>query len=64
MIRHNVWTIVPRTKNIQVVPVKWLFGIKDDQRRKARLVAIGCRDPKIYSSVDKASPTPCTDTFR
>ena len=59
----NVWTIVPRTSNIKPVPTKWLFTIKSDNTRKARLVAQGCRDAEKYK-VEIASPTPNYSTVK
>lgn len=64
MNKHNVWTIIPREKDMSVVPVKWVFGIKKDGRHKARLVVIGCRDTEKYTPADKATPTPSSDTIR
>ena len=64
MLKHNVWSIVPYQKSIPTVPVKWIFGVKPDGRKKARLVAIGCRDKEEYSAIEKASPTPSIDTTR
>lgn len=64
MSKHNVWEIVPYQKPMSVIPVKWVFGIKSDGRKRARLVAVGCRDPETYTSVDTASPTPSIDTTR
>ncbi len=66
MQKHNVWSIVPyhKSMSVSIVPVKWIFGIKTDGRKRARLVAIGCRDKENYSSIDKASPTPSIDTVR
>jgi hypothetical protein len=64
MTKHNVWTIVPRDKDISVVPVKWVFNIKNNEKFKARLVAIGCRDTEKYRPADKATPTPSSDIIR
>ena len=63
--KHNTWTIVPRPPpSVPIIPVKWIFGIKTDGRKKARLVVIGCRDPENYTAIDKASRTPSIDTTR
>lgn len=64
MIKHNVWTLVPYNRTKKAVLVKWIFGVKADGRKRARLVAIGCRDPEQYSPNDKTSPTPSADTIR
>lgn len=40
--KHNVWTVVPKQKGIKTVPVKWIFGIKNDGKYKARLLVVGC----------------------
>ena len=64
MNEHNVWTIVPYNKTMPIVPVKWIFGIKDDGRKRARLIAIGCRDKQIYTPAETASPTPSADTTK
>ena len=60
----NVWTIVKRSGDMLVVPVKWIFTIKDNGTYKARLVAVGCRDKEVYKSEDKVSPTPTAATIR
>ncbi|KAK0570633.1 hypothetical protein LWI29_004138 [Acer saccharum] len=44
--RNEVWTLVPRTKNTNVIGTKWVFRNKSDEdvnivRNKARLVAQG-----------------------
>jgi len=54
----------PRTKSIPTIPAKWVFGIKGNGQKKARLVVVGCRDTEIYSPNDKTSPTPSMDTTR
>jgi len=64
MNQHNIWTIVSKTKDRPIVPVKWIFHIKHDGTRKARLVAVGCRDPEKYSPTEKFSLTPRSDTNR
>ena len=62
--KHKVWTILPREKDMAVVPVKWIFAIKKDGTYKARLVAVGCRDTEKYTPAGKATPTPSSDTVR
>lgn len=64
MNKHKVWTVVPREKEMSIVPVKWIFTIKKDNTYKARLVAVGCRDTEKYTSAEKATPTPSSDTVR
>lgn len=64
LIRHDVWEIVPRTKEAQLVPIKWLFTEKADGTPKARLVAVGVRDKEKYEKDDTASPTPCAASLR
>ena len=44
--RNNVWNIVPRPENTNVIGTKWIFKTKSDEfgniiRNKARLVAQG-----------------------
>ena len=64
MSKHQVWDLVPREKGMKLIPVKWIFVIKEDGRPKARLVAVGSRDTEVYSSNEKASPTPAPATIR
>jgi transposase InsO family protein len=63
---HNVWKIVPRTPDMKIIPAKWVFSIKENGKRKARLVAVGCRDPEasLYTADEKASPTPSASVIR
>ena len=49
---HQVWEVVPRVPSMQVIPVKWLFRIKEDSRYKARLVAVGCKEKNKPSPFD------------
>ena len=58
--KHQVWDVVPHTRDIKAIPVKWIFSQKNDGTLKARLVAVGCSDPEkdLYTPVEKASPTP------
>ena len=42
-VRNNVWTLVPRPNNMNVIDTKWIFKNKSDKfgtitRTKARLV--------------------------
>jgi len=60
----NVWTIVPRTKDMKTIPFKWLFNIKADGTRKACLVIQGCRDKELYLLKDTASPTLTVSSIR
>jgi hypothetical protein len=62
--RHEVWDIVPRPKDKQVIPMKWVFRIKQDGTYKARLVEVGCRDKEKYSKISTASPTPSAASIR
>lgn len=44
--RNNVWTLVPRPKNTNMIRTKWIFTDKTDEfgniiRNKAKLVAQG-----------------------
>jgi hypothetical protein len=64
MTKYKVWSIVPRTKEMRVIPLKWVFAIKTCGKRKARLVAVGCRDKEVYTTSDTASPTPTAATIR
>lgn len=63
---HQVWEIIPKEKFMKPIPVKWIFSKKDSGKRKARLVAVGCRDPEVglYTSEEKASPTPSATVIR
>jgi len=61
--KYNVGDIVPRTKDMKVVPLKWVFTIKETGRAKARLVVVGCRDKTQYSCEETASPTPSAATI-
>jgi hypothetical protein len=62
--RLNVFTLKPKTSKTKAIPVKWLFGFKENGERKARLVATGCRDPEKYTKDEKRSPTPCQLVFK
>lgn len=64
LTRHKVWTLVPRTKEMQIIPVRSLFGIKKDRTRKARLGGVGCKDKEDYSPNDTATLAPSFDTIR
>jgi hypothetical protein len=64
MEKYKVWEIVPRTKEMPVIPMKWVFTEKDDGTKKARLVVVGCNDKEVYSAEDKASPTPSASMVR
>ena len=49
--RNEVWTLVPRPKNINIIGTKWVFRNKSDEdgnivRNKARLVA------QVYSQIE------------
>ena len=61
---NKVWTIVERTKNMKVIPVKWILQIRDNSKYKARLVAVGCRDSEEYTDDEKAAPTPSSSVIR
>ena len=61
---YNVLEIVPRLPHMKPVPVKWVFTIKNDGTRKARFVAIGCRDVEKYTKEELASPTPTPMSVR
>lgn len=44
---HNIWKLVPRTDDMKVIKSKWIYNIEFNpngliERRKARLVAMGC----------------------
>jgi hypothetical protein len=64
LTKHHVWDIIPCEKNMQVVPVKWVFTVKDDGTHKARLVVRSCSDKEVYSALDSASPTPSIATVQ
>lgn len=49
MNRYEVWTIIPRPKDKQIIPLKWVFTIKPNKIYKARLVTVECRDKERYS---------------
>jgi hypothetical protein len=62
--KYKVGKIVPRTKEMRVIPLKWVFTVKETGQVKARLVAIGCRDKTVHSSLETSSPTPSAATVR
>ena len=64
MTRHNVFEVIKRTKEMKVIPLKWVFTVKQDGSPKARIVAVGCRDKEQYTNSDTASPTPSASTIR
>ena len=39
------------------VSVKWVFAIKKDGKRNARIVAVGSRDIEHYDKISITSPT-------
>ena len=41
LIENKTWILVPRPKDRKVVGNRWVYDIKHDGRRKARLVALG-----------------------
>ena len=45
-VRNNVWELIPRLENVQVIDTKWIFKNKTNEdgeiiRNKSRLVAQG-----------------------
>lgn len=62
--QHHVWDLVPRQKGMNVIPLKWIFTIKENGSSKARLVAVWSKDKEVYTSMDTASPTPSPTTIR
>ena len=64
MYKRNVWKLVEKKKGMVIVPFKWVFTVKDDGTAKARIVAVGCRDPEKYDKKDTTSPTPRLLTVR
>lgn len=64
MEKHEVWEIVPCVKGMNVIPLKWVFTVKDDGTHKARLVAVGCRDKEEYNPADTTTPTPSISLIR
>lgn len=42
MKKHRVWELVYPTPGMNVIPVKWGLCVKDNSKRRARLVAKGC----------------------
>lgn len=57
---QKVWDVVSRNRKIKTIPTKWLFSEKSDGKKKARIVAVGCRDSlkDRFTPEEKASPTP------
>ena len=55
--RLNVYTVAPRTKDIQPIPTLWKFTKKDNGKLKARIIASGNLDKEKYSKGEKRSPT-------
>lgn len=54
---HDVWDIVPFPRHKCVIPVKWVFTIKDNGTPKARLVVVGIHNTEPYSKNETSSPT-------
>jgi hypothetical protein len=61
---NNVWTIVERKPEMKLIPLKWIFAIRSDDKPKARLVAVGCKDHEQYTNTEKAAPTPSISVIR
>jgi hypothetical protein len=66
LTKFKVWEIVSRQPGMKVIPVRWVFTVKETGKKKARLVVVGCRDPETnsYTSEEKASPTPSASVIR
>jgi len=64
MKRYDVWEIVPKRKQVQAIPIKWIFTIKSNGTYKARLVVIGCRDKNKATRIETTSPTPTSGSIR
>jgi len=58
LITRNTFTIVPRTPEMQPVPIKCLFTTKTGGGNKARVVGCGHQDPEKYTTLEIAPPTP------
>lgn len=64
MKRYDVWEIVPKRKDVQTIPIKWIFSLKSNGMYKARLVVVGCRDKNKAARVETTSPTPTSGSIK
>ena len=66
---HNTWTLVLDPGNGKnIISSKWVFSVRyaidGKEMPKARLVAIGCADVNMYSTLDLSSPVCLIDIIR
>lgn len=56
MIKHQVWESVNRKSDMKIILTKWVVRIKDNGKRQACIVAVGCvrkteKDEDVFAPV-------------
>ena len=66
---NNIWTLVPKPQNKNIIDCRWVFTVKNDEhgnpmRYKARVVAKGFRQQYLSDYQETFAPVARISTFR